>query len=56
MYGKTRKGSGNVGATVANVIAHKDLAKEVVRVDIKKGMAEERMKRNDLFAQEGFYI
>ncbi|MBP6976941.1 MAG: hypothetical protein PHD61_02150 [Bacteroidales bacterium] len=32
-------GAGNVGATVANVIAHKDLAWEVVMVDIKKGMA-----------------
>lgn len=33
-------GAGNVGATVANVIAHKDLAREVVLVDIKEGMAE----------------
>jgi malate dehydrogenase len=33
-------GAGNVGATVANVIAHKDLAKEVVIVDIKEGVAE----------------
>nr|NQU92454.1 malate dehydrogenase [Bacteroidota bacterium] len=33
-------GAGNVGATVANVIAHKDLAKEVVLVDIKEGVAE----------------
>jgi len=33
-------GAGNVGATVANVIAHKDLAKEVVLVDIKEGIAE----------------
>lgn len=33
-------GAGNVGATVANVIAHKDLAKEVVLVDIKEGLAE----------------
>ncbi len=33
-------GAGNVGATVANVVAHKDLAKEVVLVDIKKGVAE----------------
>ena len=33
-------GAGNVGATVANVIAHKDLAKELVLVDIKKGVAE----------------
>lgn len=33
-------GAGNVGATVANVIAHKDLAKEVVIVDIKEGIAE----------------
>jgi malate dehydrogenase len=33
-------GAGNVGATCANVIAHKDLAKEVVVVDIKEGTAE----------------
>lgn len=33
-------GAGNVGATCANVIAHKELAKEVVLVDIKEGVAE----------------
>jgi malate dehydrogenase len=33
-------GAGNVGATVANVIAHKDLARELVLVDIKEGVAE----------------
>lgn len=33
-------GAGNVGATVANVIAHKDLAREVILVDIKEGIAE----------------
>ncbi|MCD4789538.1 MAG: malate dehydrogenase [Bacteroidales bacterium] len=33
-------GAGNVGATCANVIAHKDLTREVVLVDIKKGLAE----------------
>ncbi len=33
-------GAGNVGATCANVIAQKDLAKEVVLVDIKEGIAE----------------
>lgn len=33
-------GAGNVGATCANVIAHKDLSKEVVLVDIKEGVAE----------------
>jgi malate dehydrogenase len=33
-------GAGNVGATVANVIAHKDLASEVVLLDIKEGLAE----------------
>ncbi len=33
-------GAGNVGATCANVIAHKDLAREVVLVDIKEGIAE----------------
>ncbi len=33
-------GAGNVGATCANVIAHKDLAREVVIVDVKEGVAE----------------
>ncbi|MBN2174997.1 MAG: malate dehydrogenase [Bacteroidales bacterium] len=33
-------GAGNVGATCANVIAIKDLAREVVLVDIKEGVAE----------------
>ncbi|MDP2422917.1 MAG: malate dehydrogenase [Bacteroidales bacterium] len=33
-------GAGNVGATCANVIAHKDLCREVVMLDIKEGMAE----------------
>ena len=33
-------GAGNVGATCANVIAHKELAKEVVLIDIKEGVAE----------------
>jgi len=33
-------GAGNVGATCANVIAHGDLAKEVILVDIVEGLAE----------------
>lgn len=33
-------GAGNVGATAANVIAHKDIVKEVVLVDIVEGVAE----------------
>ena len=33
-------GAGNVGATCANVIAHKDLTREVVLLDIKEGLAE----------------
>jgi len=33
-------GAGNVGATVANVLAHKNLAKEIILVDIKEGVAE----------------
>ncbi|NQY66359.1 MAG: malate dehydrogenase [Flavobacteriales bacterium] len=33
-------GAGNVGATCANVIAHKELANEIVLVDIKEGLAE----------------
>jgi len=33
-------GAGNVGATCANVLAHKNLSKEVILVDIKPGVAE----------------
>jgi 2-polyprenyl-6-methoxyphenol hydroxylase-like FAD-dependent oxidoreductase len=33
-------GAGNVGATVAHEIARQDLAKEVVLVDVKDGIAE----------------
>jgi len=33
-------GAGNVGATVANVLAHKDFLSEVVVLDIKEGVAE----------------
>lgn len=33
-------GAGNVGATCANVIAQKDLAREVILLDIKEGVAE----------------
>ena len=33
-------GAGNVGATCANVIAHKELGEEVVLLDIKEGIAE----------------
>lgn len=33
-------GAGNVGATCANVIAHKDLSREVIMIDIKEGVAE----------------
>ncbi len=33
-------GAGNVGGTTANVIAQKDLAREVVLLDIKEGLAE----------------
>lgn len=33
-------GAGNVGATCANVIASKNLAREVVLLDIKEGLAE----------------
>ena len=33
-------GAGNVGATVANVIAQKDFAHEIVLLDIKEGVAE----------------
>ncbi|MEM9836305.1 MAG: malate dehydrogenase [Bacteroidota bacterium] len=32
-------GAGNVGATVANVLAHKDIVKEVILLDIKGDMA-----------------
>ena len=33
-------GAGNVGATCADVIAHKELANEVILLDIKEGIAE----------------
>ncbi len=33
-------GAGNVGSTVANVLAHKDFLKEVVLLDIKENVAE----------------
>ena len=33
-------GAGNVGATCANIIAHKALANQIVLVDIKEGLAE----------------
>jgi malate dehydrogenase len=33
-------GAGNVGATCANVLAHQDVLKEVVLLDIKEGTAE----------------
>lgn len=33
-------GAGNVGATCANVIAQKELANEVILIDIKEGVAE----------------
>lgn len=33
-------GAGNVGATVANVLAHKDFVKEIVLLDIKGDMAK----------------
>lgn len=33
-------GAGNVGATCADVIAHKELVNEVVLIDIKEGIAE----------------
>ncbi len=33
-------GAGNVGATVANVVAEKELANEVVLLDIKEGISE----------------
>jgi len=33
-------GAGNVGATCANVIAHKDFVNEVILLDIKEGTAE----------------
>lgn len=33
-------GAGNVGATVANVLAHRDFLNEVVLLDIKEGTAE----------------
>jgi malate dehydrogenase len=42
-------GAGNVGATVANVLAHKDIVREIVVVDIKGDLA--RGKSLDSFQQ-----
>lgn len=33
-------GAGNVGATCANVLAHKEVANEIILLDIKEGVAE----------------
>lgn len=33
-------GAGNVGATCADVLAHKDVANEIILIDIKEGLAE----------------
>lgn len=33
-------GAGNVGATCANVLAHREIAEEIVLLDIKEGVAE----------------
>jgi len=33
-------GAGNVGATVANVLAHRDIVKEIVLLDINGNMAK----------------
>lgn len=33
-------GAGNVGATCANVLAHREIANEIVLIDIKEGIAE----------------
>ena len=33
-------GAGNVGSTVANVLAHKDFLNEIILLDIKEGTAE----------------
>ncbi|GIV35137.1 MAG: malate dehydrogenase [Chitinophagales bacterium] len=33
-------GAGNVGATVANVLAHYDIVQEIILLDIKEGIAE----------------
>ncbi len=40
MFKVTVVGAGNVGATVANVLAHKDVVNEVVLLDIKGDMAK----------------
>ncbi len=33
-------GAGNVGATCADVLAYREIAEEIVLVDIKEGVAE----------------
>ena len=36
-------GAGNVGATCANVMATREVADEVVLIDIKEGLSEGKM-------------
>jgi len=43
-------GAGNVGATCANILAIKEIASEVVLIDIKEGLAEGKML--DIFQTE----
>ena len=38
-------GAGNVGATCANVLAHKDIVKEVVLLDIKGDVLPKRSRK-----------
>ena len=38
-------GAGNVGATCANVLAYREIANEVVLVDIKEGLAESKKNK-----------
>ena len=38
-------GAGNVGATCADVLAYREIANEVVVVDIKEGLAERSLKK-----------
>ena len=40
-------GAGNVGATCANVIAEKELANEVILIDIKEGFADTVFFKNE---------
>ena len=49
-------GAGNVGATAANEIARRDLAKEVILLDVNEGIGGFKTAFPNLFFYDGFHI